>query len=128
MKLFFVNINGSLAMYGSGKRDAFAKSHVPVHNRHPADGLLALEKRVHQHFHCPFNEKNYFQNSATEGDLFFLRDFDRIAPYTVPRERPKKREEFDQPDMATTNFEKIEGASQQHRPGAAGGSLVRAAN
>jgi hypothetical protein len=86
-------------MYSTGGkvsgRDAFAKSHTPAHNLHPADSQLKLEKSVCEHFHCPFNEKNYFQNSATEADLYFLRDFERLPPYKTPRMRPRCRHQFD---------------------------------
>ena len=88
-------------------RDAHAKTYVPLHNKHPADCQLSLEKSVHQHFHCPFNERNYFQNSATEGDLFFLRDFDRMHPYKSERKTPRKREEFEGRDGSLNPNERV---------------------
>lgn len=60
--------------------------HTPVHNLSPADLVCESERGVYGHFHCPFNERNRFQSSSTEEELFFLRDFDRLSPYKSDQE------------------------------------------
>jgi hypothetical protein len=69
-------------------RDAYVKAHIPVHNKHPADSQLTLKKSVHRHFHCPYNEHNRFQSSATITDLSFLRDVQRFPPYKTQQDSP----------------------------------------
>jgi hypothetical protein len=57
------------------------RGHTPVHNLSAGDVVCKTERSVYSHFHAPFNEHNRFQETSTESELFFLRDFDRLGPY-----------------------------------------------